>query len=382
MNMALGTHLGTLRKNAGLSIDDLSRILDVPTDIWTRVELNRINPDKRMLLKAADYFNQPAADLLSRSLFENLDNEKEEAIKGKPLKSSLIKDNASSIRRIQNFGQHALALKRGTYTAKFFAPPEDLRGYLESVVYCLGHDLSLSTERILPECRPQLIISLRDKGRSFIIRKNVSVNMPGALVGIQQLPVTSYIPEGSVSIYVRFKPGGLYAFSGIDQRTFYSPVTAAETVFGQEKFHALVSQLKNNLYPEDAARTVFRFLSANQSGSGSPDPIVQYFIDHSREPLARIHSKTGYSNKYMTLQVKKHTGMTPKLFQRVTRFNNLAAEIISCHGSIDWGTLVCNHGYHDHAHLIKEFREFSGWSPTEFLSMGATCSRYIHFKER
>jgi len=77
---------------------------------------------------------------------------------------------------------------------------------------------------------------------------------------------------------------------------------------------------------------------------------------------------------------RTQVGVTPKLFCRLLRFQRartLAAHTetlqidrtqrmrVGC--GIDWAQLALTCGYFDQSHLINDFEEFSGLSPTEYL---------------
>jgi len=59
-------------------------------------------------------------------------------------------------------------------------------------------------------------------------------------------------------------------------------------------------------------------------------------------------------------------GLTPKLFCRLLRFQNarvLAERLDRC----SWAQIASTCGYFDQAHLISDFQEFSGLSPTNYI---------------
>jgi methylphosphotriester-DNA--protein-cysteine methyltransferase len=58
-------------------------------------------------------------------------------------------------------------------------------------------------------------------------------------------------------------------------------------------------------------------------------------------------------------------GITPKMCARIKRFNyvtNLSADAFA-----NWMDMVHEGGYYDQAHFIRDFSDFSGKSPTEFM---------------
>ena len=66
---------------------------------------------------------------------------------------------------------------------------------------------------------------------------------------------------------------------------------------------------------------------------------------------------------------KRYVGLTPKVYQRVLRFNEVFVKIRE-NGTIDWAEVAVQCGYADQSHFIKEFRRFSGFKPAEFIQAG------------
>jgi AraC-like DNA-binding protein len=58
--------------------------------------------------------------------------------------------------------------------------------------------------------------------------------------------------------------------------------------------------------------------------------------------------------------------MPPKLYCRLQRFQKALA-IAAQQQRPGWGILAATCGYFDQAHLIRDFRAFSGISPTEYV---------------
>ena len=60
-------------------------------------------------------------------------------------------------------------------------------------------------------------------------------------------------------------------------------------------------------------------------------------------------------------------GVGPKTFSRIVRFQSIISLARSVE-SPDWVDIACKHGYSDQPHLVREFKEFSGVTPTDFIA--------------
>ena len=58
--------------------------------------------------------------------------------------------------------------------------------------------------------------------------------------------------------------------------------------------------------------------------------------------------------------------MSPKLFLRVQRFHRLLARV-SRASEVQWTEIATGHGYYDQPHFIRDFRDFTGMTPSIYL---------------
>jgi AraC-like DNA-binding protein len=85
-----------------------------------------------------------------------------------------------------------------------------------------------------------------------------------------------------------------------------------------------------------------------------------------RIPIAAIADDIGCSHRHLVCRFREHIGVTPKLFARLMRFDR-TVESLDGATAVDWATLALDCGYCDQAHLIREFRAFSGLAPSLYL---------------
>jgi AraC-like DNA-binding protein len=102
-------------------------------------------------------------------------------------------------------------------------------------------------------------------------------------------------------------------------------------------------------------------------------------IDSSLEPLAQLvwserggvsvkwlSEKSGLSRQHLRRKFRQLVGVSPKLFCRAARFHALVNQVY-LKPRVDWADAAAELGYYDQAHLISEFKEFTGLTPTEFF---------------
>jgi len=74
----------------------------------------------------------------------------------------------------------------------------------------------------------------------------------------------------------------------------------------------------------------------------------------------------GVSRQQFTRTFSAATGVTPKLFARLSRFQSVVHALLSSEAS-EWASVAPATGFFDQAHMINEFRDLAGASPTVFF---------------
>jgi AraC-like DNA-binding protein len=81
-------------------------------------------------------------------------------------------------------------------------------------------------------------------------------------------------------------------------------------------------------------------------------------------PIRELVRATGYSHRWLTERFRAEVGLAPKAFARVVRFEN-AFERLGRLDRVRWAEFALDCGYYDQAHLVRDFREMAGATPTE-----------------
>src|SRR5919106_6746799 len=84
-------------------------------------------------------------------------------------------------------------------------------------------------------------------------------------------------------------------------------------------------------------------------------------------PIGRLAAEVGWSHKHLIARFRQQVGLAPKTAARLGRFKGVLRQVGSA-PRLDWGLLAAEAGYADQAHLVREFRQFTGTTPTQFLA--------------
>lgn len=82
-----------------------------------------------------------------------------------------------------------------------------------------------------------------------------------------------------------------------------------------------------------------------------------------RFQVGALAAELGWSRRYLTDRFRGEVGLSPKTFARVLRFEH-AHELATAHTPLPWAEVASVSGYADQAHLVRDWREFTGRSPT------------------
>lgn len=83
-------------------------------------------------------------------------------------------------------------------------------------------------------------------------------------------------------------------------------------------------------------------------------------------PIAPIADEVGWSRKHLVEQFRRHVGLPPKTLARVVRFGRLVRGIAGME-SPPWALVAARYGYFDQAHLVRDFVQFAGCTPSEYM---------------
>jgi AraC-like DNA-binding protein len=173
-------------------------------------------------------------------------------------------------------------------------------------------------------------------------------------------------------LQVVFKPGALHRLAGIPANELNNTYLDADLILGNE-VHLVNEQLYHAKSYREMIETVEFFLRKRVKRKKKQshyldiiaDKMLFNYDDQSLDSLAR---EACLCYRQFGEKFKERIGVNPKLFMRIIRFFS-AYKMKNKFPKKDWLTIALHCGYHDYQHLVKDYRIFTGLTPTRFFEI-------------
>ncbi len=175
-----------------------------------------------------------------------------------------------------------------------------------------------------------------------------------------------------------FRPGGSYPFFKTPAHTlvdqYADPVDVCRSESGQ-----IIEYIHNVCLTTSSRIAAINAYLLNRLAKGQEDDntitLAIETIEHYNGQIAidRLACYLGMSRRNLDRRFKERLGLTPKQFCRNLRFKSVY-ENMETSPHIDLVDVAISGGYYDQAHLINEFKYFTGTSPLKYFASNS-CGR-------
>lgn len=189
---------------------------------------------------------------------------------------------------------------------------------------------------------------------------------PATITGIYSKPFVIDSQEQFSVIGVHFKPGGLFPFFAFPITELENTTESLDDIWGKS-----IQELRDQLLEAPTATDRLKLLEKYLLGRLVKEPTHHCAVTYAMEKLGsqsvgEVFERTGYSQRRFIEVFSNQVGVTPKTFYRILRFQKV---IQKAHEKKNtrWLDIALDSGFFDQAHFIRDFKEFSKMSPTQFL---------------
>jgi len=185
----------------------------------------------------------------------------------------------------------------------------------------------------------------------------------GTMTFAQSFPLRAH----QFTLGVRFHPGMASRFLRVAGPEIVDGMIALEDAWGAARARRLVEQLAESSSPREAIGRI----EASLGETPALDPVeraLAWLVENRGQvPVEELADSASLSPRQFRRICLERTGLAPKRLARVLRFRQALAHT-GKERAADWAQVALECGYYDQAHLINEFREFSGLAPGEFAA--------------
>ncbi len=236
------------------------------------------------------------------------------------------------------------------------APSAPLRPYVEC--YWTRTGSAAGIHRVLPDGCIDIVFNLGEGARER-----------SAVVGTMTRPLLVAASGRQDFLGVRFRPGQAGAFLKFCASELTNDAAPLDNFWG-DAARLLLERLAESTNSREHVGLLEAALCLRLRDTRPANAVlgaaVETILDRrGRLSVRELSARSGHSRQHLARLFDEHVGIPPKTFCRVVRFQNLL-EHVRHSRAIRWADAAAESGYYDQAHLIADFRQFTGLPPTAY----------------
>jgi hypothetical protein len=232
-------------------------------------------------------------------------------------------------------------------------------------------DYEAKRQRIIPDGSIEMAFILGDDIKRYT-SENEFIIQPRAMVLGQTIEPFFIEPTGYVNTFaVSFYPYGFANFVSEPIKNLVNKETALDLVFDKKIAKELEKKIIQANDVKERIKIIEDFLFAKLNEKSTIDSIVKTTIDalldaNGTTAINTILKEDLSKRRQLERKFIKQIGLSPKQFGKVIRLQS-ALKMLLNKNTESLTHIAYESKYYDQAHFIKDFKEFTGINPKEFL---------------
>jgi AraC-like DNA-binding protein len=222
-----------------------------------------------------------------------------------------------------------------------------------------GYVAPHAREWLMPSATMELVFTLDVDGRAA-----------AAVAGARSEGFVLDTSRPFSAIAIHFRPGGGFPFFGVPAGELHNHTVTVDEVWGSS-----AAFVRDQLWEADTPEQRFRILERAllerahrwlESHAAVRYAVARFDRSNGALPVSDVVARIGISSRRFVELFRNEVGLSPKVFCRLRRFNEVLRRIEPLI-DVDWTGVALSCGYFDQAHFNHDFRAFAGMSPSAYL---------------
>jgi AraC-like DNA-binding protein len=268
---------------------------------------------------------------------------------------------------------------------KTYAPHKDLASMVNFYwVLEVAPDENSSKQRIVPDGCIEMAFILGDDIKRYTSEEEY-ILQPRAMVLGQTMEPFYIQPTGYVHTFaVSFYPSGFAHFVTEPIQNLRNKETPISLLFGEQEAADLEKKIIEARDTGNRIRIIETFLISKLTNKNTIDQIVTSTIDillstKGKISINRVLNDDSSQRRQLERKFLSQIGISPKQLSKVIRMQ-WALKLLLNEEDESLTTIAYESEYYDQSHFIKDFREFTGVSPREFLGEKTMALSTLFYK--
>jgi AraC-like DNA-binding protein len=218
---------------------------------------------------------------------------------------------------------------------------------------------------------PMIEFVFGDRFKVRYLESREEVTTPAtALVGMLTRPHATLLHQGTFqSFVIIFQVHGLTDLFGVPSSEVTDHTYDADAVLGKP-IRELEQRLGGCKTFQQRVSAANHFFAERLKHARAADRMAfaadRILSSSGKLPSAELAAQAGIGVRQFQREFSASFGASPKLFSRIVRFQN-ALDTKARSSTKSWTDVAHELGYYDQMHMVHDFKEFTGESPTETL---------------
>lgn len=259
----------------------------------------------------------------------------------------------------------------------FRQPTGALAHAVEHITFHQDYRPAHTREVFVPDGGCEVVIDLSDApkqrwhdehGERFDMHKR------GWVSGMRTTRIVIGVGSGAPMLVLRLRPGVLPALIGMPAHELNDTVVDLDLMLGA-MFSTVRDALGETLEQRgaqamlDEAEDLLAPLFPVQRVERRVGIALQALLQRNGiGPVGAISSELGCSQKHLNELFQRHCGLGPKRYANLVRFQTLLRRL-EREADPDWAQLALEHGFYDQSHMVNQFQEMTGHTPTRYMQV-------------